>query len=142
MIPAEWIQGLIGGLMIGAAASLYLLVSGRIMGASGILGGIVDSSGRDTMMERIAFVAGVIIMPLVLVMAMGGGETNATSNIALLIIGGLAVGFGTRMANGCTSGHGVCGMSRFSIRGFAATSAYLIFGVLTMYIGRHILEVI
>ncbi|MGV6840245.1 MAG: YeeE/YedE family protein [Planktomarina sp.] len=140
--PTDWIYGLIGGLMIGAAASLYLLVSGRIMGASGILGGIVDGSGRDTLMERIAFVAGVIIMPTILVSVMGGGVTNATTNPVLLIIAGLAVGFGTRMANGCTSGHGVCGMSRFSIRGIIATFAYLIFGFATMFIARHVLGVI
>ncbi len=129
--------------MIGSAAAIYLLVSGRVMGASGILGGVVDGSGRDTWTERLAFVAGVVAVPALSVW--GGftpGVTNATSNIPLLILGGLAVGLGTRMANGCTSGHGVCGISRFSIRGIAATVAYLLFGMLTMYIARHVLGVI
>lgn len=142
MIPMDWIMGLIGGLMIGSAAALYLLVSGRIMGASGILGGLVDGTGRDTFTERAAFVVGVIAMPVVAQLFMGPSETHITSNVILLIIGGLAVGVGTRMANGCTSGHGVCGISRFSIRGIAATLAYLVFGGLTMFVARHILEVI
>ncbi len=143
MIPADWIYGLIGGLMIGTAAAIYLLVSGRIMGASGILGGIVDGSGRDTLSERLAFVAGLVLVPTILVRVGGvSGDTNATSNVLLLIVAGLAVGIGTRMANGCTSGHGVCGISRFSVRGIAATIAYLFFGGLTMLVARHVLGVI
>lgn len=142
MIPMDWIWGLIGGLMIGTAASIYLLVSGRIMGASGILGGVVDGTGRDTLMERAAFIFGVIAMPVIARGLMGPTPTNTTGNLTLLIIGGIAVGIGTRMANGCTSGHGVCGISRFSIRGIVATLAYLGFGFLTMYIGRHVMGVI
>lgn len=143
MIQPEWIYGLIGGVMIGCAASVYLLVSGRIMGASGILGGLVDGSGRATLAERAAFILGVVAMPVIAQGVMTQpAQTNITSNIVLLIIGGLAVGVGTRMANGCTSGHGVCGISRFSLRGIVATLAYLLFGFITMYIGRHMMGVI
>ncbi len=142
-MPMDWIMGLLGGLMIGTAAALYLLVSGRIMGASGILGGVVDGTGRDTITERMAFVAGVVAVPAISVLSGANpGVTNATSSIPVLIIAGLAVGIGTRMANGCTSGHGVCGISRFSVRGIAATIAYLFFGGLTMLIARHVLGVI
>ncbi|MEM7295748.1 MAG: YeeE/YedE family protein [Pseudomonadota bacterium] len=141
-MPADWIFGLIGGLMIGAAASVYLLVSGRIMGASGILGGLIDGSGRSTAFERLAFVTGLIGLPLIWALTRGAPETNVTSAPLLLILGGLAVGLGTRLANGCTSGHGVCGMSRFSFRGITATLSYLGAGFLTIYIGRHVLEVI
>ncbi|MGB1234906.1 MAG: YeeE/YedE family protein [Planktomarina sp.] len=141
-MPMDWIFGLIGGLIIGSAAAIYLLVSGRIMGAAGILGGVVDGSGRDTAVERIAFIVGVIGIPAFAVFAGYQAQTNLTSNITLLILGGITVGIGTRMANGCTSGHGVCGISRFSIRGIVATIAYLGFGFLTMYITRHVMGVI
>lgn len=145
MIPMDWILGLIGGLMIGMAAAVYLLVSGRVMGASGILGGIVDLTGRSTLAERLTFVAGVVLVPALGVLYGGNpdlGVTNLTSSPALLILGGLAVGIGTRMANGCTSGHGVCGISRFSTRGIVATLAYLGFGFATMFIARHLMGVV
>ena len=142
MIPMDWILGLAGGLMIGTAAALYLLISGRIMGASGILGGLVDASGHTTFGERVAFVAGVIGAPALFVWATSAPNTNITSDPTLLIAGGLAVGIGTRLANGCTSGHGVCGISRFSTRGLVATVCYLGFGFLTMAVLRHGLGVI
>lgn len=142
MIPMDWILGLAGGVLIGTAASIYLLISGRIMGASGILGGLVDGSGRASIAERLAFILGLVAMPVVALGFMPPAPTHATGNITLLIIAGVAVGIGTRMANGCTSGHGVCGISRFSVRGIVATIAYLFFGAVTMYIGRHMLGVI
>lgn len=142
MIPTDWIYGLVGGLMIGSAAALFLLVNGRVMGASGILGGLIDGSAKSDRNERLFFIAGVIGAPAIVALIKGFPETNATNNILILILGGLAVGIGTRMANGCTSGHGVCGISRFSVRGIVATLAYLFFGALTMYIGRHILGAI
>ncbi len=141
MIPLDWIYGLIGGLMIGSAAALYLLVSGRIMGASGLLGGIIDGTGRTNFFERVVFVLGVIAAPLAYGAFFGLPKTNLTENMLLLVIGGLAVGVGTRMANGCTSGHGVCGISRFSVRGIVATLAYLVAGFATMALLRPYLGV-
>lgn len=138
-MPMDWIMGLIGGLMIGGAAALFLLVNGRIMGASGILGGLVDGSGRSTANERIAFIVGLIVLPGVLASVIGGGATNATSNIAVLVIAGLLVGFGTRTANGCTSGHGVCGISRISARGILATVVYIVAGGVTLVVFRHLI---
>jgi uncharacterized membrane protein YedE/YeeE len=137
MIPSDWIYGLIGGLMIGSAAAIYLLVSGRVMGASGILGGLVDGSGRASAVERGSFVGGLGLIPFIATVLVGAPATNITPNIALLIVGGLAVGFGTRIGNGCTSGHGVCGISRFSKRGIVATIVYLATGGLTLLILRH-----
>ena len=140
MIPPDWLWGLAGGLMIGCAAALFLLMNGRIMGASGILGGLVDGSGRTA--ERAAFVAGVIGAPALMLLVREAPATNITSDWVVIIAGGLLVGFGTRMANGCTSGHGVCGMSRLSLRGIVATLVYLAAGMLAMAVLRHGLGVI
>lgn len=142
MIPMDWIYGLIGGLMIGSAAAVFLLMSGRIMGASGILGGLLDGPSRPDWRENAVFVAALIGVPAVIALAFGGVETNLTANPVLLILAGLSVGFGTRLANGCTSGHGVCGMSRFAPRGIGATMIYLGAGFLTMAVLRHGLGVI
>lgn len=122
----DWIWGLIGGLMIGTAGAVYLLGNGRIMGASGILGGLLDGSARGAWGERFAFLAGVIALPALLQMiGTPAVATNLTSNLALIAIAGLLVGLGTRIGNGCTSGHGVCGISRFSPRGIVATLVYI-----------------
>ena len=138
----DWIVGLIGGLMIGGAAAFYLLVNGQIMGASGILGGVIDRSARDTTGESIAFMAGLILVPGIVALVIGGFETHITGNIAVIVAAGLLVGIGTRLANGCTSGYGVCGISRLSLRGIVATAFYLIGGGLTMVAFRHVLGVI
>jgi uncharacterized membrane protein YedE/YeeE len=139
IMQIDWIYGLIGGLLIGTGGAIYLLGNGRIMGASGIIGGLVDGSGHSTAIERIIFLAGVFITPLIVLQFMDRSETNITNNIVQLVIAGLLVGVGTRIANGCTSGHGVCGMSRLSIRGFVATVFYILAGGLTMAILRHVL---
>lgn len=133
----DWLNGLIGGLMIGTAAALYLLVNGRIMGASGILGGLVDGTGRNTWTERLAFVIGLIALPALL-HPLTTAQTHVSSSLWVLVPAGLLVGVGTRLAKGCTSGHGVCGLSRFAPRGFVATGVYLIAGGLTMAALRHI----
>ena len=128
--------------MIGIAGAIFLLFNGRIMGASGIIGGLVDGSGRSNAMERIAFLVGLIVVPGVIAFAMGGANTNVTGNIAVVIAAGLLVGIGTRIANGCTSGHGVCGISRFSLRGIVATVFYIGAGGLSVVLFRHILGII
>lgn len=127
-MQSDWIAGFGGGLMIGLAAAVYLLINGRIMGASGILGGLVDGSGRGDASLRLAFLAGLIALPALLVGA-GLGQASAPIVAPLVMVGaGLLVGFGTRLGNGCTSGHGVCGISRFSRRGIVATVVYLLAG--------------
>ena len=139
----DWIWGLVGGLLIGLGGAVYLLGNGRIMGASGIIGGLVDGSGRNTATERLAFLAAVAIVPIVLTPLYNIDiTTNLTSNWVVVAAAGLLVGVGTRIANGCTSGHGVCGMSRFSLRGMVATVFYIQAGGITVVLFRHILGVI
>lgn len=142
MIEQDWIWGFGGGLMIGCAAALYLLTNGRILGASGIIGGLIDGSGHAVAAERLAFLVGVITVPALLAQLWGGASTGITTNLWVIIAGGLLVGFGTRLANGCTSGHGVCGISRMSPRGIVSTALYLLAGGLTMAAFRHLTGII
>ncbi len=141
-MQTDWIWGLGGGLMIGTAAALFLLLNGRIMGASGLLGGLIDGSGASNKQERLAFLAGLIGIPGLAAILSGGAATQATTAIPVLIVGGLLVGLGTRLANGCTSGHGVCGISRLSRRGIVATLIYLAAGAVTLFLARHVVGVI
>ncbi len=141
-MQSDWIMGLLGGGLIGTAAAILLLVNGRIMGASGIIGGLVDGSGRSDWTERVAFLGGLIIAPGIVALMMGGANTQLTNNFAVIIVAGLLVGVGTRLANGCTSGHGVCGISRLSLRGIVATVFYIGAGGLTVIVFKHALGVI
>ena len=131
----NWLYGLLGGLVIGTAGAIYLLVNGRIMGPSSSLGGLMDGSDRSS--EQVGFVAGLVAVPAVaeLIIPM---QTYASSNWIVLVIGGLLVGFGTRLANGCTSGHGVCGISRLSPRGIVASATYVAAGMAVMTVLRHL----
>lgn len=138
MIEQDWIHGFLGGLMIGSAGALYLLVNGRIMGASGILGGLVDGTGRSTWAERVAFLVGLIAVPLLLTPLYTTVDTHISTSLWVLVLGGLLVGIGTRLANGCTSGHGVCGISRLARRGILSTLIYLAAGGVTMAVSRHL----
>ncbi len=138
----DWIWGLVGGLLIGTGGAVYLLANGKIMGASGILGGLVDGSGRNTMTERLVFLAGVIVLPILLYPLYGNVDTHVSINPLVIIVAGLLVGAGTRLANGCTSGHGVCGISRFSLRGIVATVFYILAGGIVVVFFRHLLGVI
>lgn len=139
----DWIWGLIGGGLIGLAGAVYLLGNGRIMGASGIIGGLVDGTGRNTAWERLAFLFGVVIVPVILMPLYNVSiSTHITDNWVVIIAAGILVGVGSRIANGCTSGHGVCGISRFSLRGIVATVFYILAGGLALAIFRHVLGVI
>jgi len=140
--PTDWLMGLIGGLMIGGAGAVFLLANGRIMGASGILGGLVDRSGWATWAERLSFIAALVLVPAVLMPLAVPRETHITGNLGVIVVAGLLVGIGTRLANGCTSGHGVCGISRFSLRGIVATVFYLLAGGIMMVAARHWLGII
>lgn len=143
MIEMDWIWGLVGGLMIGMAGAVFLLGNGKIMGASGIIGGLVDRSGLSNWQERAAFLAALVVVPaLMLPLYNVEVETHISDNLVLVVAAGLLVGIGTRLANGCTSGHGVCGISRFSLRGIVATVFYLLAGGIAMVLFRHVLGVI
>ncbi|MEL7097478.1 MAG: YeeE/YedE family protein [Pseudomonadota bacterium] len=134
-----WLFGVLGGLMIGAAAALFLLGNGRIMGASGLVGGLVDGTAGARLGEGVVFLLALIAVPAVLNWAALPMDTRATADPVLLIGGGVAVGLGTRLANGCTSGHGVCGMSRLSVRGIVATLIYMGAGIATVAALRMVL---
>ena len=136
-MPTDWILGLIGDALIGLAAAVFLLGMGRVMGASGLIAGVIDPGARGTpWLERALFVLGLVGMPALLV-ALGAGHGSApVVGWPALVIAGLLVGFGSRLANGCTSGHGVCGVSRLAPRGIAATATYMGFGVVGVLVAR------
>ncbi len=133
------IPALLGGLLIGASAALLLVLNGRIAGISGILGGLLQPA-RNELGWRAAFLAGLLISPLVYGAA-GGTLPTITLNapLGLLALAGLLVGFGTRLGAGCTSGHGVCGIGRGSPRSLAATAVFMVTAVATVFLSRHVL---
>ena len=128
----DWIYGSVGGLLIGLGGLILLIFNGRIMGVSGILGQLIDVKQDTENLERIVFLSAVIAAPLFVLQFSDFSKTNVTSNTIQLVLAGLLVGAGTRIANGCTSGHGVCGISRLSLRGLLATAVYIAAGALTM----------
>ena len=140
-MQADWIWGLTGGLMIGVAAALYMLMNGKIMGASGIYGGLIDRSEWSDWPAGLAFLTGLVALPFLL-SRLHPAATHLTGNWLIIIAGGVLVGIGTRLANGCTSGHGVCGISRLSLRGIVATVFYIVAGGITMAVLRHLSGVI
>ena len=127
------VQGLIGGLMIGTASAIMLLGLGRIAGVSGLAaratGITVDGAPRPL---AIAFVVGLPLGALLVALILGPVEARFEQGLPALIIGGLVVGFGTRLGSGCTSGHGVCGMSRLSARSLLATATFMLTGFATV----------
>ncbi len=133
------ISAAIGGILIGLAATLLLAANGRIAGISGIAGGLLQRDA-GTRGWRLAFLAGLVLAPAVYGFAGGAlPEILTTSSMPLLAAGGLLVGYGTSLGRGCTSGHGVCGLARFSPRSLAATLTFLAMGILTVFVMRHVL---
>jgi len=131
------VEGLIGGLMIGIAAALMLLGLGRIAGVSGLAAratGIADSGAPRRI--AIAFVIGLPLGAFLVSLATGGVVTRFPPSVIPMILGGLLVGFGTRLGSGCTSGHGVCGMSRLSRRSLTATAIFMASGFITVALMR------
>lgn len=132
------ISALAGGGLIGLAAALLMLLDGRIAGISGIIGGAARAA-RDDLGWRAAFVIGLIAAPLVYGAAGGDIPPTALSlSPATLAAAGLLVGFGTRLGNGCTSGHAVCGMARLSTRGVAATFIFMVAAFVTVFVTHHL----
>ena len=131
------LSGLFGGALIGLAAAALMVLTGRLAGVSGIFGGLLSFAPSDRGW-RLAFVAGLIAAPLAAWIAGAPLPRPAmTSNLALVAIGGLLVGLGSRIGNGCTSGHGVCGFARLSARSIAATMIFMGTAVTTVAIVRH-----
>lgn len=129
---------LAGGVLIGISASLFILLNGRIAGITGILGGLFKPAKNDAAW-RIAFSLGLIIAPIVWLLFSKLPAISIESSYPLLVFAGLVVGYGARLGSGCTSGHGVCGISRLSPRSIVATLAFMGTGFLTVYISRHVL---
>ena len=131
-------SSLAGGLLIGLATAMFLLFNGRIAGISGIVGGLLRPVEGD-IGWRIAFVAGLAGAPLVYGLAAGLRSAHVDADIATLVVAGLLVGVGTRYGSGCTSGHGVCGISRLSPRSMIATASFMLAGFVTVFIVRHLI---
>jgi uncharacterized membrane protein YedE/YeeE len=138
-----YLQSLLGGALIGLAATVLLLLNGRIAGVSGIAGGVVDGVlGRidGELVERVTFIVGLLLGPVVFLIFFGTlPAVTITSALPVLIIGGLLVGFGTRMGGGCTSGHGVCGLGRLSTRSLAAVVTFFAVAIVTVFVMEHAL---
>ncbi len=138
MAEANLLGGLIGGALIGIAASLLLLLNGRIAGVSGILGGIFGPIGGAERLWQVAFVGGLICGATIYSFAAGGLNIALEASTLTLTVAGMLVGFGTKVGSGCTSGHGVCGLARRSPRSLAATVTFMLFGALTVFLTRHV----
>lgn len=147
------LQGLIGGVLIGLSATWLMATLGRIAGISGIIGNLVTARPRGDSAWRLTFVLGLVSGP-VLLMLLGGlgnvaGEGVAgpagavigepAGGVGLMLVAGLLVGVGTGLGSGCTSGHGVCGLSRLSVRSMVATATFLVAAILTVFVVRHVI---
>ncbi|MDI1361987.1 YeeE/YedE thiosulfate transporter family protein [Methylotenera sp.] len=131
-------SALAGGGLIGISVALLILLNGRIAGITGIIGGLFKPAKGDVAW-RIAFTFGLIIAPIIWLLFGKLPEITIDANYGLLVVAGLIVGFGARLGSGCTSGHGVCGISRLSPRSIIATLAFMGTGFLTVFIARHLL---
>jgi uncharacterized membrane protein YedE/YeeE len=133
-----WLLSAVGGMLIGLSAVLLMGALGRIAGISGIAGGLV--TGADDRGWRAAFVVGLVAGPLLLSWLRGDSGIGAPQvSWPWMALAGLLVGFGTRLGGGCTSGHGVCGIARFSLRSLLATLVFVVTGVATVFVIRHLL---
>ena len=128
---------LVGGMMLGVATVILLLGIGRIAGISGIFSSLLKPKRVE--IWQVLFIAGLIISPLLYKLVRPLPDVEVSTSLPLLIAAGLLVGFGTRLGSGCTSGHGICGNARLSPRSMAATVTFMLFGIVTVYLGRHVL---
>ena len=130
------ILSLLGGMLIGGAALLLMLANGRVMGVSSILGGLLGKAEPKNW--RLAFIAGAILAPVLIVQSgLYDIPVQRVANGAPLYIAAFLVGFGTAIGSGCTSGHGICGLSRLSARSFVAVAIFITTAIITVYMFRH-----
>jgi uncharacterized membrane protein YedE/YeeE len=132
------VSAAIGGALIGLSAVLLMLLAGRIAGVSGIVGECL-SSGSDKGW-RLAFLAGLVAVPLLAALfGFSAAARSMPNSLGLIVLSGLLVGFGTRMASGCTSGHGICGIARLSPRSLAATAIFMGAAIVVVFVSRHLI---
>jgi uncharacterized membrane protein YedE/YeeE len=132
---------LAGGILLGLASALFILVNGRILGISGILGGLLSAKPGDANW-RLAFLLGMLVAPVTLGLVAPPellGPVRIEAGYLVVVAAGLLVGYGTRLGSGCTSGHGVCGLSRLSPRSLVATLSFMAAGFAIVYVARHLL---
>jgi uncharacterized membrane protein YedE/YeeE len=129
---------LAGGALIGLAAALFVLLNGRIAGISGVLGGLLAPRAGDVAW-RLAFLAGLLVAPTLYALVTALPASTIEADYPVLVVAGLLVGIGTRFGAGCTSGHGVCGLSRLSPRSLVATLSFMAAGFATVFVTRHLL---
>lgn len=137
MTDSSVLVTLAGGALIGLAASLVLLTHGRVAGISGIFGGLLGRPPADASF-RVAFIAGLVLAGLGVALLAPDLVPSASPSVLVSAVAGLVVGFGTRLGNGCTSGHGVCGISRLSQRSIVATLTFMVTGAITVFLLRHV----
>lgn len=139
MEPLSPLAAISGGLLIGSAAAFLLLTNGRIAGVSGMAATATGLGSGDTpRSQAIAFLIGLPIGTAFVAAAVRSPDVVITSSVPLLVVAGLLVGFGTRLGNGCTSGHGVCGLARLSPRSIAATATFMASAVVTLFVARNL----
>jgi uncharacterized protein len=143
----DWIHftpwlSLAGGVVLGLAAAAFILLNGRVLGISGILGGLLPPKQGDTVW-RLSFLLGMLAAPVAWTLLAPASMVDMArvaridASIALVLVAGLLVGIGTRYGSGCTSGHGVCGLSRLSLRSLVATLTFMVAGFVTVFVTRH-----
>ncbi len=129
-------MSLAGGIVLGLASALFILFNGRVLGISGIVGGLLRPKTRD-IVWRLSFLLGMLVAPSLYVAFIGPMQATIDASWAMVIVAGLLVGVGTRYGSGCTSGHGVCGLSRMSPRSLVATLSFMAAGFITVFLLRH-----
>ena len=132
------VASLAGGVLIGTAAAALMLLRGRLLGVSGIVGGLLQKTAGDTAW-RVAFLLGLIAAPAMWALVAPPAPFRNAAGWGVLVAAGLLVGWGTRRASGCTSGHGVCGIARLSPRSLVSTGLFIAAGMATVYVTRHLL---
>ena len=134
------VASLLGGALIGAAAVMLMAAKGRIAGVSGIAVRLLPPYADSELAGRIAFILGIVMAPLAVLLVTGTAPVpTIETGPALLALAGLLVGFGAVWGNGCTSGHGVCGLSRLSVRSLVATGVFMTTAIVTVFLTRHVL---
>lgn len=139
MAYSAFLWPLVGGLLIGTSAGLYLLLTGRIAGISGLVASAFGITGSGIGWLGVGFLGGILAGAAFAVALFRQPEIEVTSSPILLIVGGLIVGFGTRLGSGCTSGHGVCGLARLSPRSMVATAVFMLVAAVTVFVTRHVM---